>query len=233
MGKKLSKITTNKDLIENQKYLINRSKKFLKNLSLKLYFHPKYYIINLFYKYPSFQDCQEIIKISHTIKKRKEIVAYYDLIFKNIYRSIYYKTDQVAVNINDIVTYYTLQQKIKFNALRPETVCYKYNLHLDVIDVKSAHTPSFPSGHTVQYYTCYLYFSTKFPHKKDIYYNHFINGSNSRVVGGLHFFEDLIQGVVLVNELYRQSNYLRHYINKELLLNPNLEMFYNNIYYLK
>ena len=222
MGHSLSKLSDTN--------FVQNAKKNLKNMDTKFDYNMKNFNINLIYKYPSKDHCLQIIYITENISNPKKIVKHYDKIFKNFYQSIYNETDNIAVKINDILLYYILQQKIKFNAPRPLTVCERYNLKLNIIDVKSAHTPSFPSGHTVQYYGFYLYFSTKYPENKDVYYYYFIKGSNSRVIGGLHFFEDLIQGVTLVNQLYYQSEFLKKHIDEILLINPTYEMFYNNIF---
>ena len=104
-----------------------------------------------------------------------------------------------------------------------------YNIPINSVDVKSAKTPSFPSGHTAQYYILYLYFSTLYPFNKNKYLQLFINGSNSRNIGGLHDYNDSVAAISLVNQIYDQSNIFKQYISKDNLIIPDKNILISNV----
>jgi len=129
----------------------------------------------------------------------------------------------------NIVSYYVIQQKILINALRPHIIGKYYNIKINSVNIKSAKTPSFPSGHTAQYYVLYLYFSTINPSNKNKYLLLFINGSNSRNIGGLHDYNDSVAAISLVNQIYNQSELFKKYINKNNLIKPEKTFLLNNL----
>ena len=90
-----------------------------------------------------------------------------------------------------------LIHKRHFNRARPEEYARKLNLKVEFDQLKTAQSPSYPSGHSTQAYVLAMALSSKYPHlKKELF--HLANSiSLSRVDRGVHYPSDLDGGHAL------------------------------------
>ena len=67
---------------------------------------------------------------------------------------------------------------------------YQINPNLNVINIKTAQTPSYPGGHAYQAYLIANKLSKRYPEKKDMLYEIARKCDDCRVKGGIHFPSD-------------------------------------------
>lgn len=67
---------------------------------------------------------------------------------------------------------------------------YQINPNLNVINIKTAQTPSYPSGHAYQAYLIANKLSKRYPEKKDMLYEIARKCDDCRVKAGIHFPSD-------------------------------------------
>ena len=156
-------------------------------------------IINKSYKI--IYNEEDVDKLSKEIKNyslnyRNKFANKYDDIHKN-FLNVYKKNKKVNLilknkmnKITDIVNYFVINLKIKFNIPRPFQLSYKYNKCIYPVPLVTTHSPSCPSGHTALYYILFKYFSKIDKVNENKYFNIYLNGMNSRVIGGVHFHKD-------------------------------------------
>ena len=121
--------------------------------------------------------------------------------------NIAYKYDDIYFNVKDYISKeeysilmkllnnYILFLKNYFNIARPASI----DKRISPIYLESAQTPSFPSGHSTQYWFLYKYIKKyKNIDIRDIA----INGSFSRIVAGVHYPMDEKGGIILAEYLF-------------------------------
>ena len=67
---------------------------------------------------------------------------------------------------------------------------YQMNPNLNVINIKTAQTPSYPAGHAYQAYLIANKLSKRYPEKKDMLYEIARKCDDCRIKGGIHFHSD-------------------------------------------
>lgn len=153
------------------------------------------------------------IKLSDTLStfnKEKEIEYILNLqskIPEEDRKEIAYKYDNIYRNVKDYISYNEYKQyhketsncilhmKYYFNVKRP----VEFDDRIKVVYLKSAQTPSYPSGHSTQYW--YLYLVIKKYKKIDIK-NITENGGKSRIIAGVHFPIDDVAGKMLAEYIF-------------------------------
>lgn len=109
-----------------------------------------------------------------------------------------------------------------FDVIRPNVLAEKLGYDFEYDYLKSAQTPSYPSGHTTQAYYIALVLSEKYPELKDslMLIAHLI--AESRIDRGVHFKSDNDAGVMLAIALFKKDK------NKEIkLINNASEILYD------
>ena len=125
-------------------------------------------------------------------KDRKEIAYKYDNIYSNVKDYINYNEyKKYLKEVDDCI----LHMKYYFNIKRP----VEFDNRIKVVYLKSAQTPSYPSGHSTQYW--YLYLVIKKYKKIDIK-NIAENGGKSRIIAGVHFPIDDVAGKALAEYIF-------------------------------
>ena len=122
------------------------------------------------YNEKNFNDIENVLNImnQYSIEDRINIAKKYDDIlyhFLERYFSLksfdineYNKIIEETKHIRKIINYYVLKYKLLYNAPRPYQISSIYNIKLNPVNLLSANTPSFPSGHSALYYAYFLYF---------------------------------------------------------------------------
>ena len=106
--------------------------------------------------------------------------------------------DQIANQIRPTI----VKLKNHFNAPRPSQVARKLGLSFKGDYLRSAQTPSYPSGHTAQaYYLAYV-LSDSYPQLKSILFETAETVAQSRIDRGVHFPSDIQGGKLLAQLLY-------------------------------
>tara|TARA_R100000773_G_scaffold41409_1_gene37921 strand:- start:207 stop:746 length:540 start_codon:yes stop_codon:yes gene_type:complete len=86
---------------------------------------------------------------------------------------------------------------------RPNVLAKKMNIKLDMMDIKSAKTPAYPSGHTAQGYLIALVLSDKYPKGKKDFMKLAKDISDSRNMAKVHYKSDSVFGKKLGEALYK------------------------------
>ena len=86
---------------------------------------------------------------------------------------------------------------------RPDVLAKKMNIKLDMMDIKSAKTPAYPSGHTAQGYLIALVLSDKHPKGKKAFMKLAKDISDSRNMAKVHYKSDSVFGKELGEALYK------------------------------
>ncbi len=148
-----------------------------------------------------------------SLYKNKSFVEYYDNIpkvFKNIVEKYGHKfpsntIEYLLKNTGSII----MQLKNYHNRPRPKEIARNYNIDLEIVDLSSAKTKSYPSGHSAQAELIGLVLSDMYPNLRTKIMKEADNVSLSRNIGRLHYGSDSQNGKHLGQALYK------HYKNKE------------------
>ena len=146
----------------------------------------------------------------------KKFVKYYDNIpkvFKNIIKNFGKKfpEDFIMDLLNDTQDL-ILKLKNYHNRSRPNEVAKNYNIDLDVVDLATAKTKSYPSGHSAQAELLGLILSDMYPNLRSQIMKEANNISLSRNVGRLHYDSDSQNGKQLGQALYKHYKIKKHAI---------------------
>lgn len=157
--------------------------------------------IDLKYREPTNKDASELKKImkKYTQEQQNNIAKHYDKIQIHFEKFITILSTRQKEDLNRLfnwVSCHVLKHKLKYNGVRPHRRHKIQNVY-----VESAKTPSFPSGHAAQYYFVYLILSYYLPAYQKELQNIFVNGSNSRLIGGIHYVQDNVASIELINKL--------------------------------
>ena len=93
--------------------------------------------------------------------------------------------------------------KKHFNSLRPNELASLVGFNLDTDYLKSAQSPSYPSGHAAQAYYMAHKLKDIFPQLESSFYNLASMVASSRVDRGVHFPSDITAGIMLADKLYQ------------------------------
>lgn len=163
--------------------------------------------LTLTYRQPTKEEVMELYQETERYSKQERIATatHYDKIsihFIKEYSKRFNVTDKILDMIDDlkdIVNYYILKYKIKFNAARPFQLADHYDIPLYPVNLITTSTPSYPSGHAGLYYAFYLLFKRLDPDGD--YRTIMMNGWNSRVISGIHFEQDNIAAKIIVDAI--------------------------------
>lgn len=170
---------------------------------------------NLNYKTQDKNDVKILLNImnNYSIEDKINIAKKYDdilvhfleryFILKPFNYEEYNKILIDTKNIQKIVNYFVIYYKLHYNAPRPFQIANIYNEELNPVNLLSANTPSFPSGHSALYYAFYLYF--KKIDENNNYEDILRNGRLSRIISGVHFLQDDKEAINLVNEIFKRE----------------------------
>lgn len=136
-----------------------------------------------------------------------EKVEYYDNIkrvFKDVCmeNGIEYPKNLVKSLIKESKPIIT-KLKYHYNRPRPYVLAKQYNINLDVVDMDSTDSPSYPSGHTIQAWLVGYVLSTKNNIGNDSFYRAANNISWSRMIGRVHFPSDVKFGKYIGKRLFK------------------------------
>ena len=156
------------------------------------------------------------IKHIDSLFTNKKFVKYYDNIpkvFKNIIKNFGKKfpEDFIMDLLNDTQDL-ILKLKNYHNRSRPNEVAKNYNIDLDVVDLATAKTKSYPSGHSAQAELLGLILSDMYPNLRSQIMKEANNISLSRNVGRLHYDSDSQNGKQLGQALYKHYKIKKHAI---------------------
>ena len=96
-----------------------------------------------------------------------------------------------------------MDHKYHFDIERPYRLARRYNVPFKHDQLRTTHSPSYPSGHTAQAHFIALKLSQKYPHLKKQFHNLAQLISQSRVDRGVHFPSDLKGGRLLARAILR------------------------------
>ena len=156
---------------------------------------------DLLNKFDKDREIQYLIDIqnSMTRKQRYDYSYFYDEVpfhFKS------FLTEKEISNHLDKINCIILKLKYDFAQKRP---C-KYSKNIKPINLLSAISPRYPSGHTTQYYYLYLKILEKFPNmlnnERDAVKKIADKGAFSRLVAGVHFPTDNVAGKMLAEYIH-------------------------------
>lgn len=128
----------------------------------------------------------------------------------------------------------TIIMKLKFyyNRIRPYQLANIYGISLNPIPTYSGHSPSYPSGHTIQAKVFTDILSFKYPAHQETLHKFADQCAKSRVMLGLHFPSDNIFGLQVAAALVRDERFNAKYFsskNIQIEASQNLEKeVYNN-----
>jgi hypothetical protein len=158
----------------------------------------------------SMKTLQEIKEISR-MNFDKDFVLYYDNIervFKDILKrnNISFPSELYKNLINSSAKK-ILYLKNYHDRDRPREVAENFGLDLKVVNMPSARTKSYPSGHSAQAYLISSVFSEIYPSLKKEFKRAAENISKSRLVARVHFPSDSVFGEQIGLAMY---NYLKY-----------------------
>jgi hypothetical protein len=93
--------------------------------------------------------------------------------------------------------------KNHYNRPRPDVVAEKMNIKLNMMDLASAKTPSYPSGHSAQAYMFSMLFSDEFPKARKDLMKLAKDISYSRNMAKVHYKSDSVFGKKLGEAMYK------------------------------
>jgi hypothetical protein len=93
--------------------------------------------------------------------------------------------------------------KLKFYYNHPRP--FQFSSSFEPIDTQTGHSPSYPSGHTIQSFLVAHYLGMKFPSHKEDFYRLAEKISWSRAVGGVHWLSDLSYGKAIAYQFLNNN----------------------------
>lgn len=119
--------------------------------------------------------------------------------------------EELCLSINaDIVPTIT-KLKAKYQRARPNQLAQYYKLKLFPYESFSAHSPSFPSGHTLQAYVILNIIGNKYPESYRFCKQLIEDVANSRVYLGLHYPSDNEGAILIGKEILKLKSMITKY----------------------
>jgi len=127
--------------------------------------------------------------------------------FQSMVRSLGGDVDRNTLKeIKDEAGDFLLKEKYKWNLPRPWQAAEILDIpFFERYKTDSSNSPSYPSGHSFQAHVLSEYLSLLFPQGRKHFKNLANSIANSRILGGLHFKEDIEEGKRLAEELARKN----------------------------
>jgi HK97 family phage portal protein len=107
------------------------------------------------------------------------------------------KTHKIMNEISKNSAPAIMKLKYYFNRPRPYQVAERLGLDFEAMDSKTAHTPSYPSGHTIQSYLIAFKLSNMYPKYRNDFFSIAKRISESRMIAGYHFKSDIEYGITI------------------------------------
>ena len=154
----------------------------------------------------SFTTAQEIKSIAkipvdkNFVMKKDNIVKSFNDIAKQ--NNITLEKGIVKNLMNKSVKIITELKKF-YDRPRPDVLAKKMNIKLDMMDIKSAKTPAYPSGHTAQGYLIALVLSDKHPKGRKAFMKLAKDISDSRNMAKVHYKSASVFGKERGEALYK------------------------------
>ena len=96
-----------------------------------------------------------------------------------------------------------MELKKHYNRPRPSVIAKKMNIDIgSIVDMDSAKTPSYPSGHSAQAYLLAMLFSSDFPKAKKDLMKLAKDTSYSRNMAKAHYKSDSVFGIKIGKAMY-------------------------------
>lgn len=109
---------------------------------------------------------------------------------------------ELIKDIKELVIPTIIFHKEYFSAPRPTKLAKIFGLSFRGDNLESAHTPSYPSGHTTQAFYISYVLSVKYPNLSGLLTKLAELISLSRIDRGVHFPSDIIGGKLLADKIY-------------------------------
>mgnify|MGYP003115446301 FL=1 len=156
----------------------------------------------------TFKEINEINKLP----ANEKFVKYNDdqeKVFKDIFKKYNIKfPDQLFKRLNNDSNPIIRKLKNYHNRTRPNGLASGFGMNVDVVNMDTAKTKSYPSGHSAQSRLFAKVFSDIYPKYKRDFMQAADNISKSRLIGRVHYPSDSQNGVELGDALYQ------HYKNQ-------------------
>lgn len=123
----------------------------------------------------------------------KQICRVNNILFPN---DVFNEWYQDTKNLIYTIKYY-------FNRPRPKQLADFYNLKMNTIDSDTAHTPSYPSGHTVYAKLAANIVLANYPNLKDSLNTAVADVAYARCCQGVHFPSDNKASIILADTIYQ------------------------------
>lgn len=157
--------------------------------------------------YPPTNDSKttkEELEILSSLPEQKEFVERYDRIFESFKEYAELREQEIPQEqIKEVIRYaagIVYELKYHFNRPRPQQIAEQYDIKIGGMDLESAQSPSYPSGHSVQ---SKIVGEMLVEVTKDIEYRNIAEKiSISRNVGRVHFPSDSKLGEKLGQDLF-------------------------------
>jgi hypothetical protein len=198
---KLAGIVSESIILESSMSDKEKFKKYFKGIDVKDF-------KNLTYpKDDSAEAKKELLKIK-SIELDRDFVKRCDDI-KKVFKDYFRENDldfpeKLVSDIIDGVSYLLIGVKNHYDRLRPNKLAKKLGMDLDFVNLSSARTPAFPSGHTTQSHLLAYILSDMFPKHKKSFKKIADDISMSRMMAKVHFPSDIESGEKVAKELYKQ-----------------------------
>lgn len=171
----------------------------------------------------TFRELNYVVKQTHT-RSTDDIKLIYDIDDSPNYL-IYNLVDKLGIQFPfnyfkefyNIVKPFIFNTKFYFNRIRPYNLAQIYNLDIDVIQTKTHHTPSYPSGHVVYTNLGASILADIYPQHKYLLSQIVGETTKSRIMQGVHYQSDCDAGILLSDHLFK-------------ILHPRLKRQYNGSY---
>ena len=156
----------------------------------------------------TFKEINEINKLP----ANEKFVKYNDdqeKVFKDVFKKYNIKfPDQLFKKLNNDSNPVIRKLKNYHNRTRPNGLASGFGMNVDVVEMNTAKTKSYPSGHSAQSRLFAKVFSDIYPKYKRDFMQAADNISKSRLIGKVHYPSDSQNGVELGDALYQ------HYKNQ-------------------
>ena len=119
--------------------------------------------------------------------------------------------EELVGNVFDDVTPAILKLKQKYQRPRPYQLAQYYKLKLFPYATTSGHSPSYPSGHTIQTYVAMKIIGNKHPESYGFCEKFIQDVANSRVYLGLHFPSDNDASFIIGQEILQLKSIIDKY----------------------
>lgn len=150
-------------------------------------------------------DLQKVLDVmrSYDARTRASIAYHYDTYIPEKFMHI--SNNKHKLNYTDLLKMRDLSSKISYyknayNIARP--FVRSPEIKSIYVPVITSNSPSYPSGHAATYRLLYLIYAKKDPANKQLYHELASIGMLSRVIAGVHTFNDIYAGVELANSVY-------------------------------